>query len=161
MSRPSGDGGSAPSTAGSTSDPALDCASPKPGRAPLRRLTTREFNNTVRDLLGDTTNPGDLLPPQVDSKDNWFGNDADFQSVPDTLVEKYQSIAESIAARATASTTALGRLHSCAGKAVAAADEESCARSIAESIAPRAYRRATAKGDIDDLVALFRSVRAL
>ena len=31
---------------------------------PLRRLTRIEYNNTVRDLLGDTTNPADVLPPE-------------------------------------------------------------------------------------------------
>jgi hypothetical protein len=152
-------GGAAPSGSGGAT--ALDCSAPSPGRSPLRRLTTHEYNNTVRDLLGDTTNPGSLLPAQIDSKDNWFGNDADFQSVPDTLVEKYQSIAEQIAARATADTAALGRLHACAGKTLAASEEESCARSIASALAPRAYRRATTSTEIDDLVALYRSVRAI
>jgi hypothetical protein len=158
---PGGGADTAPPAGGSDSGPALACNAPKPGRSPLRRLTTREYNNTVRDLLGDTTNPGDLLPAQVDSKQNWFGNDADFQSVPDTLVEKYQSLSEDIAARATANASALGRLHACAGKTLAASEEEGCARSIAESIAPRAFRRVTTKADVDDLVAVYRSVRAL
>lgn len=157
-----GSGGSAiPAAEGGSTTASPECNSPKPGRSPLRRLTTREYNNTVRDLLGDTTNPGDLLPPQVDSKENWFGNDADFQSVPDTLVEKYQTISEGIAARATASVAALGRLHACAGKTLAGSEEEGCARSIAESITPRVYRRAVTKADADDLVALYRSVRGL
>ncbi|HET9960023.1 MAG TPA: DUF1592 domain-containing protein [Polyangiaceae bacterium] len=163
----SGNGGAAVSTGGDNAAPPLDCVSPKPGRSPLRRLTTREYNNTVRDLLGDTTKPGDLLPAQVDSKDNWFGNDADFQSVPDTLIEKYQAISEDIAARATGSTSALARLHACAGKAFVpnspstSNEEEACARAIAESITPRAYRRAATRLEIDELVALYRSVRAL
>jgi len=157
---PTGAGGSAsPGGASSGGAAGLDCSAPRPGRSPLRRLTTREYNNTVRDLFGDTTNPGDLLPPQTDSKGNWFGNDADYQSVTDTLIEKYQSIAEGVAARATVDTTALGRLHACAGKTVAAADEEGCARSIAQALAPRAYRRATTTTDIDELVALYRSTR--
>jgi hypothetical protein len=148
----------APGTGGAV--PA-NCNAPAPGRSPLRRLTTYEYNNTVRDLLGDTTNPGSMLPAQVDSKDNWFGNDADYQSVPDTLVEKYQSIAEGIASRATADTAALGRLHTCAGKTLAANEEEACARSIATAIAPRAFRRATATADIDELVGVYRAARAV
>ena len=66
----------------------------RPGRAPVRRLTTYEYNNTMRDLLGDTTSPGTGLPAQVDSKENPFGNDADEQSPSSLLIEKYQSIAE-------------------------------------------------------------------
>ena len=30
---------------------------------PIRRLTRLEYNNTIRDLLGDATNPADALPP--------------------------------------------------------------------------------------------------
>lgn len=155
-------GGAAGSTSPSASGgaEAVSCTTAAPGRSPLRRLTTYEYNNTIRDLLGDTTNPGNMLPAQVDSRDNWFGNDADYQSASDTLVEKYQSIAEGIAARATADTAALGRLHACAGKALAASEEEACARSIASAIAPKAFRRTTTTADIDDLVGLYRSVRA-
>ena len=126
----------------------------------MRRLTTYEYNNTVRDLLGDTTNPGSALPAQVDSKQNPFGNDADEQSPTDVLVEKYQGVAESIAARATANATALGKLHSCASN-VTAANEEGCARMIATSLAPRALRRTVATTEIDELVTLYRNVRAL
>jgi len=138
----------------------LDCSATNPGRSPLRRLTTYEYNNTIRDLLGDTTSPGSALPAQVDSKQNLFGNDADQQSPSSLLIEKYQSVAESIATRATASTTLLAKLHTCASS-VTTSTEESCARSIATSVAPRAYRRTVATTEIDDLVTLYRGVRAL
>ena len=138
----------------------LDCSATAPGRSPMRRLTTYEYNNTIRDLLGDTTNPGSALPAQVDSKQNLFGNDADQQSPSALLIEKYQSVAESVAARATASTTALAKLHSCASS-VTTSTEASCARMIATSLAPRAYRRTVATSEIDDLVTLYSSVRAL
>ena len=160
-----GVGGSAPGTAGAGvagtggTPVVVECNGIAPGRSPLRRLTTYEYNNTIRDLLVDTTNPGSALPAQVDSKQNPFGNDADEQSPTDVLVEKYQTVAESIAARATAAT-AIARLHSCAGT-VTAANEESCARMIATSLAPRAYRRAADATEIDELVALYRNVRAL
>ena len=73
----------------------------------MRRLTTYEYNNTIRDLLGDTTNPGAPCRAQVDSKQNPFGNDADEQSPIALFIEKYQSVAETVATRATASTAAL------------------------------------------------------
>jgi hypothetical protein len=138
----------------------VQCNAIAPGRSPLRRLTTYEYNNTIRDLLGDTTNPGSALPPQVDSHQNPFGNDADEQTPGDVLVEKYQTVAESVAARATASATALGKLHTCASN-VTTANEESCARSIATSLAPRALRRTTTTAEIDELVTLYRGVRGL
>jgi len=138
----------------------LDCSATAPGRSPLRRLTTYEYNNTIRDLLGDTTNPGSALPAQVDSKQNLFGNDADQQSPSALLIEKYQSVAESVAGRATASTTALAKLHSCASS-LTTSNEASCARNIATSLAPRAYRRTVATSEIDELVTLYSNVRAL
>ena len=155
-----GTGGTDSPTGAGGTGATVQCNSIAPGRSPLRRLTTYEYNNTIRDLLGDTTNPGSALPAQVDSKQNPFGNDADEQSPTDVLVEKYQAVAESIAARATANATALGKLHSCAGN-VTAANEEGCARMIATALAPRALRRTVATAEIDELVTLYRGVRAL
>ncbi|HLZ07699.1 MAG TPA: DUF1587 domain-containing protein, partial [Chloroflexota bacterium] len=37
------------------------------GPMPLRRLTNREYNNTVRDLLGDATQPANQFPSDRDS----------------------------------------------------------------------------------------------
>jgi len=140
--------------------PVTECNSIAPGRTPLRRLTTYEYNNTVRDLLGDTMNPGSALPAQVDSKQNLFGNDANEQSPFPLLIEKYQAVAETIAGRATANAAALTKLHTCA-TGVTTANEEACARMIATTLGPRAYRRAMATTDIEDLVTLYRGVRAL
>ncbi|HMI86994.1 MAG TPA: DUF1587 domain-containing protein, partial [Polyangiaceae bacterium] len=37
----------------------LDCTAPSPGPSYARRLNRFEYNNTVRDLLGDQTAPAD------------------------------------------------------------------------------------------------------
>src|SRR4051812_46583695 len=50
-------------TGGDPSTPADPLAA---GPMPLRRLTHREYNNTVRDLLGVTTSPADAFPLDVD-----------------------------------------------------------------------------------------------
>ena len=44
----------------------LDCARPNAPRAPLRRLTRFEYNNTIRDLLGVKTRPADALPGRAE-----------------------------------------------------------------------------------------------
>ena len=51
------------SSGGSAPTPQQCKAAIYPGRTPLRRLTAAEYNNTVRDLLGDTTSPGNDFPP--------------------------------------------------------------------------------------------------
>ncbi|MEM9192853.1 MAG: DUF1592 domain-containing protein [Myxococcota bacterium] len=124
-------------------------------RAPLRRLTRAEFNNTVRDLFGDETSPGDALP--ADELGNGFGNDADALSVSILLVEQYATVAEGIAERAS-TPAKLAEWSDCA-LSVAADTEEECARSILAALLPRAFRRAVDPIEIDELIALRTALR--
>src|SRR5437588_6545062 len=64
----------------------------------LRRLTNSQYNNTVRDLLGDYTRPGDQFPPEDFL--NGFTNQMEGQSVPPLLAEAYPIAAEKLAANA-------------------------------------------------------------
>ena len=64
----------------------------------LRRLTISQYNNTVRDLLGDYTRPGDQFPPEDFL--NGFTNQMEGQSVPPLLAEAYTIAAEKLAANA-------------------------------------------------------------
>ncbi|WP_437665678.1 DUF1592 domain-containing protein [Sorangium sp. So ce1182] len=122
------------------------------GRAPLRRLTRFEYNNTVRDLFGDTTQPAFSLPSE--DVGNGFGNDADTLSVSSLLAEQLSTVAEGVARRATASPEALEKLDPCA-RNVSPEGEGACARTIVERIAPLAYRRPLAAGEADELLALY------
>ncbi|MEO8181846.1 MAG: DUF1592 domain-containing protein [Deltaproteobacteria bacterium] len=132
-------------------------AAVRPDRAPLRRLTRFEYNNTVRDLFGDTTQPANALPPE--ELGNGFGNDADTISVSGLLAEQYGIVAEGIANRATASPNALARLAPCAST-VTASNEDACLRTVIDSLAPRAFRRPLAEGESDELFELAQSLRA-
>jgi Protein of unknown function (DUF1587). len=62
----------------------------------LRRLTISQYNNTVRDLLGDYTRPADQFPPEDFL--NGFTNQMEGQSVPPLLAEAYTIAAEKLAA---------------------------------------------------------------
>jgi hypothetical protein len=71
------------------------------GTAPkvvLRRLTHSQYNNTVRDLLKDTTNPADNFPPE-DYVDG-FKNQYEALSVFPLLAEAYGIAAEKLAGNA-------------------------------------------------------------
>jgi hypothetical protein len=72
---------------------------------PIRRLTQFEYNNTVRDLLGDTTNPGSALPPEEVIAG--FNNQAGALTTSDLLIEQYMKVAEDVSARAVADMDAL------------------------------------------------------
>ncbi len=71
------------------------------GRAPsvaLRRLTHSQYNNTVRDLLGDQSAPANQFPPE--DFVNGFKNQYQAQSLSPLLVEAYSAAAERLARNA-------------------------------------------------------------
>ena len=162
---PNGTGGTnaqagASASGGTTTTLPTQCADQAaitPGRAPLRRLTKVEYNNTVHDLLGDDSKPAFAFPAELSG--NGFGNDADQQPVPEVLAEGYASVAEDLAARATGSAAALSALDGCTAN-VTSSNEAACAKTIIEKFLPKAYRRPLVAGEADDYVTLFQSVRA-
>lgn len=65
---------------------------------PLRRLTHLQFNNTVRDLLGDRTRPARSFP--AEDFVNGYTNQASSQSITPVLAEAYSRAAEKLARNA-------------------------------------------------------------
>ncbi|MBL8958104.1 MAG: DUF1592 domain-containing protein [Myxococcaceae bacterium] len=128
----------------------------QPGRSPLRRLTRFEYNNTIRDVLGDTTLPANSLEPE--QRGNGFGNDADTIATSELLAQQYSAAAEGIAARATASAAQLERLDTCTRNVTANA-EAACTRRIVERLGQKLWRRPLAGPEVDDLLALATAVR--
>jgi Protein of unknown function (DUF1592)/Protein of unknown function (DUF1588)/Protein of unknown function (DUF1587)/Protein of unknown function (DUF1595)/Protein of unknown function (DUF1585) len=117
-----------------------------PGRAPLRRLTRSEYDNTVRDLLGDTTHPASQFEP--DTLADGFTNNADTQNVGTSLAQQYLTAAETLATNATKDT---GKLMGC--DATTAGDP--CVRAFIGRFGQRAWRRPLAPTEIDTLAAVY------
>ncbi len=69
-----------------------------PGGAPIRRMTRFEYNNAVRDLLGDTTRPADSFVAEEEALG--FNNQATALGVTQLLAEQYMEASEAIAGRA-------------------------------------------------------------
>ena len=63
----------------------------------LRRLTHSQYNNTVRDLLGDQTAPANQFPPE-DFVDG-FKDQYNAQNLSPLLAEAYSTAAEKIATK--------------------------------------------------------------
>ncbi len=120
------------------------------GPLPLRRLTKREYNNTVRDLLGDASNPADAFPPDRDS---------DFHFKRSGLVAQVdaQRLAGAAETLATAAEARFAMLVPCTP--AAPTDEEACAKKFIESFGLRAYRRPLDGGEVDRLLKLYREGR--
>src|ERR1700728_3009357 len=66
--------------------------------AVLRRLTNSQYNNTVRDLLGDQTAPADQFPPE--DFVGGFKDQYDAQNLSPLLQEAYGTAAEKLAQNA-------------------------------------------------------------
>jgi hypothetical protein len=64
----------------------------------LRRLTHSQYNNTIRDLLGDQSAPANQFPPE--DFVNGFKNQYQSQNLSPLLVESYSAAAERLARNA-------------------------------------------------------------
>ena len=64
----------------------------------MSRLTHSQYNNTVRDLLGDETRPADQFPQEDYVRG--FKNQSEVQSIPPLLAEAYSAAAEKLAQNA-------------------------------------------------------------
>jgi len=112
----------------------LTCPSVSTGVAPLRLLTHIQFDNTVADLLGDTTHPSSQFP--AENEVNGFTNNVAANQVNPRLVEAYQTAAESLAAAAVASR--LATLAPCATDKL----NGDCGRDFISAFGAQAFRRA-------------------
>lgn len=114
-----------------------------------RRLTRVEYNNTVRDLLGDTTRPADEFSPDEKSLGIAIGG-----KVSNLLGEQYQSAAEKLAASAASD---LDALLPCTP---ASAGEDECAGKFIDTFVPRAFRRPLETAERARLLALYSDIKA-
>ena len=67
------------------------CGEITPGASPIRRMTRLEYDNTVRDLLGDTTRPAQVFPPDEQGPVG-FDNNAVNLKVSPVLAEQYMKV---------------------------------------------------------------------
>jgi hypothetical protein len=121
----------------------------KAGPMPLRRLTRREYNNTVRDLLGTKERPADQFPPDLDEA-FMFKRAGSVSALDATML---QAAAESLAAEAVAN---LKSLLPCDP----APNEAACARQFVEQFGLRAFRRPLEAAEVQRMTALYTAGRS-
>lgn len=129
------------------------CTRPVAPRAPLRRLTRFEYNNTIQELLGITTRPADALPGE--EAGNGFGNDADALSVSRLLVDGYRTIAADAAIQVAGDVRLASALAGCDGSG----NETACADKFIANFGLRAYRRPLETRETTALQAMFAKGR--
>src|SRR5689334_18000074 len=135
-----------------TVSPVCMNAGTQPGSSPIRRLTRTEYNNTVHDLLGDTTAPASKFTQEEVGLG--FTNNADVQTVSDLLAEQFETAASDLA---TAATKDLAKLLSCDPTAVA--NQDACVRTFLQSFGQKAYRRPLDATEVDRLFAFYGTAK--
>jgi len=117
----------------------------------VRRLSNHEYDNVVRDLLGDTTQPshGFII---ADSFPNGYDNGSDGLAVQSDQVVDYQVAAESLAATAVANRLP-ALLNGCDPTV---SGEAACLEAFLAYLPPRAFRRPLS----DDELGRLRTVYA-
>ncbi|MBV9948872.1 MAG: DUF1592 domain-containing protein, partial [Myxococcales bacterium] len=117
--------------------------------APLRRISRIEYNNMVRDLLGDATHPANAFPPETNlGSPNIEGINlsANTYAAPSTTaVQDYIQAAESIAESFVGDTNRLNNVVVNGIPSCGQAKDDTCAKDFIASFANRAYR-----GQLDD-----------
>jgi len=121
----------------------------------LRRLTHSEYNNTVRDLLGDYSRPADRFPPE--DFVNGFRNQLRTQGMPPLLTEAYGAAAEKLALNAFRA----GDVNGLVPCKPSSARDVTCRDQFVRSFGLRAFRRPLDDGEFARYVTLFDSQAGL
>jgi hypothetical protein len=133
------------------------------GTLPMRRLTLREYDHMLADLVGDTTAPAEGANAWSPDAPNAVLFVAP-TSTPDLFVNLYNQTADTVVDTALAAIAAgktAGKMSiPCTNPANTAA-ETTCATQFITTFGLSAYRRPIAAAEQTDLLTLFSTVRGL
>ena len=102
--------------------------------SPVRRISRVEYNNMVRDLLGDTTQPANGFPPEspLTNGVNFLANT--YTGVSTLIVQDYEQAAEALANAAVSDADALSSILPCQTQ------DAACAQQFIETWGNQAFR---------------------
>lgn len=133
-----------------TESAAPSCEGIVPGKSPIRRMTRFEYDNTIRDLLGDDSHPAANFVPEEEALG--FDNQAAALGVTQILAEQYMVASEKIALKAVQK---MESLLPCQPSQPVAGEERNCAKSFIETFGRRAYRRPLESDEVNRLLAVY------
>ncbi|HXI55205.1 MAG TPA: DUF1592 domain-containing protein [Polyangia bacterium] len=150
---PPGGGGNGGGGGGTSGNGAIE-----PGRVTAHRLNVREYNNTIRDLIGMDLKPATDFQFPDDEFGDGFNNDADVLTVSPLSVEKYLAAGQSVVAKALATGSAVrSRIMVCDPSG---ANEATCVNQILSTFARRAFRRPVTDDEIKPYAGLVTLVKS-
>lgn len=115
----------------------------------VRRLTHSQYDNTVRDLLGDYSRPAERFPPE-DYVDG-FKNQLTAQDMPPLLVETYSTAAERLAMNAFR----IGDINGLIPCKPSSANDAKCREAFVRKFGARAFRRPLRDDEVKRYSAVF------
>jgi hypothetical protein len=124
---------------------------PDVGTVTLRRLNRVEYDNTVRDLLGDHSRPALDFP--ADNGAEGFTNNADALTISPLYVEQLELASHRLATNALANPEVVD----CAPLTP---ESQACASKVLERLAKRAFRRPVNRAELGRLTALVENTQA-
>lgn len=145
-------------------DPTMDPEPPNTALQPLRRISSLQYRNVVRDLLGPQAwaiaGPRDIFPETTVDKHVYI-NDADANTVNTDESESIEDNAELMAEALLASPqTSLPHIIPCAAPGFSDADIDGCIDGFLDDFGRRAHRRPLTGGERTLLRGLYDEVRA-
>ncbi len=115
----------------------------------VRRLTHAQYDNTVRDLIGDYSKPAERFPPE-DYVDG-FKNQLTAQGMPPLLVETYSTAAERLALNAFR----IGDINGLVPCKPASFSDQKCRDAFVRRFGLRAFRRPLTEDEVKRYSAVF------
>lgn len=115
----------------------------------IRRLTHSQYNNTVRDLLGDESEPANSFPKEDYIRG--FKNQAEAQGISPLLAEAYAKAAERLAINSLRGGDRLGLIPDTPSSPT----DEAAAEAFVRHFGRRAFRRPLDDHEVDAYVRLF------
>ena len=116
----------------------------------VRRLTHSQYNHTVRDLLGDESQPANSFPDEDFVRG--FKNQAEVQGISPLQAEAYAKVAERLASSAFRG----GDHHGLIPCKPAASTDTNCAEEFVRQFGLKAFRRPLTDGEVHVYTTLFQ-----
>jgi hypothetical protein len=110
----------------------------------MRRLSQAELDNTLFDLLGETTSPASRLLNEDEFRP--FDNDYTVQQASEALITSLEALADDVATRFASDTA---RRDAVVGCTPTSAGDEACFRAFLDGFLSRAFRRPATSADVD------------
>jgi len=136
----SGGSGSGSSSGGGSSVAASKCVSGTPTTSQLARLTKAEYDNTIRDLVGLSSQPSSMLAPDTTG------------SVDQRAWDGYQAAADAVSSAVLGDAAARQKALGCA---TTGGDDTACIQSFVSSFGARAFRRPLTAAESAKFVAMY------